>query len=75
MNWDEDDVDVQDWEEPDDGVAELVVCPSCGRDVYEETQQCPYCGDWIVAGRSSKNRLWVVAGILALIGMLVWVIR
>jgi hypothetical protein len=26
---------------------ELVRCPSCGRMIYEEAPQCPYCRWWI----------------------------
>ena len=26
----------------------LLQCPSCHATVHEDTQQCQYCGDWIV---------------------------
>lgn len=51
---DEDD----DWEGPesdefDDDDAELVKCPSCGEEIFEEAQQCPYCGDYVVPSTSA----------------------
>ena len=39
----------EEWIE-DEGEAEddLLACPSCHAAVHEDTQQCPYCGDWII---------------------------
>lgn len=51
-----------DWDDryDDDDEAELLKCPSCGREVYEETQQCPYCGDWITPHAAHAGLpLWV----------------
>jgi predicted amidophosphoribosyltransferase len=44
----------------DDDGDDLLYCPSCGKQVYEFTQKCPHCGDWITpAYRSpSRTRWW-----------------
>jgi len=50
-----------------------LLCPTCGADVHEDTQQCPYCGDWITplavaAGR--RHWIWIAAAIAAAIALL-----
>lgn len=56
-----------DWgNDPDDEVEELS-CPNCGASVYEETQQCPHCGDWITPLAAAARRpIWirVVGGVV-----------
>jgi len=54
----------------DDSGNDLLACPSCGRAVHEDTQQCPYCGDWItpIEPRGAwKRRVWIVAAILLML--------
>ncbi len=54
--------DAPDWEEPDeeyeedwdDDESSTVPCPSCGRPVYEDAEQCPHCGEYIVPGMNSN---------------------
>lgn len=50
----------------------LLNCPSCKREVHEDTQQCPYCGDWITPVDLSdvrKRRIWLVAVIFIIAAM------
>lgn len=69
-----DDYDADDWiDESDigspDEADDLLLCPSCGAEVHEETQQCPHCGDWIVPvypGEGPKRIVWTIAVILVL---------
>ena len=35
----------------DDGIGEELPCPSCGEPVYEDTDVCRHCGDFITPGR------------------------
>ncbi len=52
----------------DDEANEILPCPSCGQEVFEDAERCPYCGDWITPG-SAGGRLhwvWMIAGVLAL---------
>jgi hypothetical protein len=68
---DEDD----DWEDPepdegDDESAELRDCPACGKAIYEEAEQCPYCGEYVTHSTSPlAGRSWwfVVLGVLGII--------
>ncbi len=60
----------------DEDEADVLPCPSCGQMVYEDSDQCPYCGDWIIplSGQPRWTRLvgamLVVALLLGLIGLI-----
>lgn len=52
----------------DDG-GDVLPCPECGCDVYDDTDQCPHCGQWIMplaASAGRKHWVWRVAALLAL---------
>ena len=58
--------------------AELVRCPSCGRMIHEEAQQCPHCRWWISddarAGAASgiTGKWWLWAAIAAIVALIAW---
>ena len=69
----EEDWDENHWDDDDD--AETVPCPECGEEVYEEAEQCPYCGQYIVhSGRgyvwSGRPTWWIVLGILGILAVI-----
>ena len=43
---DEDDWD-EDWTDEDEP-ADTVLCPNCAAEIYEEAEQCPVCGEYVV---------------------------
>lgn len=52
----------------DDPPVDVVPCPNCGAEVYEEAERCPACGDYIVhgGGRSAwegKPLWWILLGL------------
>lgn len=57
----------------DDDSIEMGFCPSCGREVYEFTEKCPHCGDWITPTYRSpqKRRRWQIL-VLAVILLLLF---
>lgn len=62
-SWDDDDVD-------------LVACPQCGADVYEEAERCPYCGSYIVRSSSlwqNKPWWWVALGLVGIMAV-IWLL-
>ena len=70
--WDDYEYDVDD----DDDLSYTVDCPECGADVYEDAEQCPSCGQYIIHSSSGyvwKNRpvWWVVIGLLGIIAVIV----
>ncbi len=61
------------WSNDDDDVNEVVPCPKCSAEIYEDAERCPVCGEYVVHGAnpwSGQPVWWVVlglAGVLALI--------
>ena len=74
MTFQDDDQEWQaEFEEFQDDQPEVLPCPSCGAEVYEETQRCPHCGEWIMplaASARNRSRLWIAVVLLALIAIL-----
>ncbi len=80
-----DDSDEESWWEdagaadPDDQVGEVVPCPHCGLDIFEDAEQCPHCGDYVVHGSSNwdgRPTWWIVLGLLGVLATLfalIWV--
>ncbi len=63
-------------DEWDDETTDTVNCENCGEEVYEDAEQCPYCG-WYVTQTTSTfdgKPFWFVllgiAGIVAVIAVL-----
>lgn len=61
----EDDAYEEDWPDDDDGETLTIVCPSCKADIYEDAEQCPYCGEYVL--RSSgvwdgRPVWWIILG-------------
>ncbi|MEN6494334.1 MAG: zinc-ribbon domain-containing protein [Thermoguttaceae bacterium] len=57
-------------EDVDDDPTETVPCPSCGADVYEDAEQCPYCGTYITSQTSpwaGRSVWWIVLAVLGLL--------
>ena len=53
----------------DDDESELLPCPNCGAEVYEDALRCPVCGDYITFGTnvwSGRYWWWIVLGLLGL---------
>ena len=57
------DLDGDDWDEPDDDnndddnhVAEYGPCPECGEEMDVEAEMCPACGHWL--STAERHKLW-----------------
>lgn len=75
-SWD-DDWPEDDWDEGEDDDVDsyTVACPDCGTDVYEDAEQCPACGNYIVHSSSGnvwqgRPVWWIVIGILGIIAVI-----
>lgn len=65
-----DDDEYYDEDDSDDEVSETLPCPECGADVYEDAEQCPYCGAYITFGTNVWSRQptwWIVLGLLGVV--------
>jgi hypothetical protein len=55
-----------------------IPCPSCGRDIYEDSPQCPHCGEYIVDNAATSGRhtwLIIVGVILCLCAIFAWLVN
>ena len=83
MSWQDED---REWEselegeifdQDDDPEGDQLPCPSCGAMIYDDTDRCPHCGDWVMPLASAargKSWVWIVAAILAVIALILWTI-
>jgi hypothetical protein len=65
-----------DWDEgaDDDDSTPVVECPQCGREVYEEADQCPACGEFFVPDTrvwTGKPWWWAVLGLAGVIAVII----
>ena len=73
-----------DWDEPDpdeypgdfyddEGLeSDTLSCPTCGREVYEDAEQCPACGTYMTH-RSQLSPLWRWTAVVLLACLVYWV--
>ncbi len=65
-----------DLEEFDDE-SETIPCPACGTEVYEDSPQCPVCGEYIFGSTSSTHRWpwwWMVAAVITLVAFICYIL-
>lgn len=66
----------EEWDAPYDDEDDddyTVECPECGTDVYEDAEQCPACGNYIVHSTSvwsGRPSWWIVLGLLGIIAVI-----
>lgn len=66
------DADVADF--GDDAAAATLPCPHCRRDIHEDSERCPHCGDWIQppAARQRAGAPLLIAAVV-MIGLILWI--
>lgn len=71
------DADYEDFDDDythDDEEADLVDCPECGAEIYEDSVRCPVCGSYITHTTnvwSGKSLAWIVLGLLGIVAVCV----
>jgi hypothetical protein len=56
-----------------DDAVELILCPFCGAKIYEESEQCPACGQYITADThpfSGRALWWIILGIIGMVAVI-----
>ena len=77
-HWDEspdsdDDPEYPDEDDSDHGDTDTVVCQHCGADVYEDADQCPACGMYLIPDTrtwSGRSIWWIGLGLLGIIAVI-----
>lgn len=75
-DWDDED-EAEDSDGFDDSDDEPTVpCPSCGREILEDSPRCPYCEQYISADdhAAARKPLWVIATALICLAIAVWLV-
>lgn len=55
-----------------------IACPACGREIYEDAPQCPYCGEYVVsqpATWKSRPQWFIILGVLGIVAVIVALLR
>jgi hypothetical protein len=76
-DWEDDEEDEEDSYFSEDDDDDTVPCPHCRRQIYEQAEQCPYCGKYISIEDAplSRKPWWFVAGFLLcalIVGAWIW---
>ncbi len=82
VDWEDDDSSVDDWDEGawdydvggDDSESDVVPCPACGADIYEDAEQCPVCREYITHDTSTwstRPTWWILLGIAGIIAVII----
>lgn len=74
MNWDKDYEENEDFGDDDDGDVDMSPCPLCGEPIYDESECCPHCGEYIVHSTNflSDKSIWFRAFWLILVTFLIY---
>ena len=78
MHWQDneepDAYDIDD-EVDDDPEDDQLPCPSCGRMIFDDTDRCPHCGDWVMPLAAASSRgtwVWWTALALVIVMLITW---
>lgn len=53
---------------------EMLPCPHCGADIFEESEQCPECGEYVTFSTSAwsgRSWWWIALGLLGVVSVTV----
>jgi hypothetical protein len=62
-----------DFDEESNDETEIIRCPNCGADVYEDAEQCPSCLEYITTTSSiwsDRPWWWVALGLAGIIAVI-----
>jgi hypothetical protein len=68
-----DDSEYPDLDDSDDEATETISCPECQADIYEDAEQCPVCGSYVIGTTNiwtGKPIWWVFLGLLGIIAVI-----
>ena len=72
MPW-EDDSEEFDVDAEENGDHDLILCSQCRKTIYEDSEQCPYCGHFVVRDLNwlAQRPKWFQALWIILVGILI----
>jgi ribosomal protein L37E len=66
-------LDENEYPDIDEDDETTISCPECGADVFDDAEQCPACGWYIVQNTrvwSGKSAWWIALGILGIVAVI-----
>lgn len=63
-----------DWPADDDEASLTIPCPTCREEIYEEAEQCPYCGNYVVRTSTAwegRPPWWILLGALGIVATII----
>lgn len=60
-----------------DDAPQTAPCSACGAEIYDDSVQCPVCGQYILGGSGASHRLtwwWVLAAVAALVAFVCYIL-
>ena len=73
LDWNDDFEDREFLDDDDDDEPNYVPCPECGEEILDDSEQCPYCGQYIVFSTSpwhGRSTMWILLGGLGIIAVI-----
>ncbi len=81
--WSDDEDELQDWEYPEadehrESESDMIVCPNCRADIFDDVEQCPRCHHYILdaelhrSASATRWGWWGLVMVLLVLLMLVW---
>lgn len=55
----------------DFGESATIDCPQCGETIYEDSEQCPFCQEYILSAQSARHSPWIQIVVWILVALLV----
>src|SRR5262245_17507485 len=65
------------YEDEEDETEPTVRCPSCRREIHEESQRCEHCGHYVTEEELSRRKpwWWMIGAIVCLYVVFRWIVR
>ena len=73
------DAEEDSWSEDEENGEDMVACPHCRKQIYEGSERCPYCEQYLSEEETPPSRRkpwWIIIGVgVCLYAVYRWMIR
>jgi predicted nucleic acid-binding Zn ribbon protein len=68
--------DDEPYEDDDSDNDTTIICPHCDRSIYDDSEQCPHCGEYLTHEDAPRQRkpLWIVVTVIIVLILMVMAI-
>ncbi len=74
---DREELDEDEFPDPDDDLDQLDACPHCRSAVFDDAVRCPFCGYYLSREDRPARKSWVIVtgAVVCLAIVLMWILR